>query len=44
MTDHRIGLTLHHLDGVMDGELDEVIDALAAKEQQEKLQKIKDNA
>lgn len=30
VTDHRIGLTLYKLDSVLDGELDEIIDALAA--------------
>ena len=30
VTDHRIGLTLYKIDRVMDGELDELIDALAA--------------
>ena len=28
-TDHRIGLTVHNLEKIMDGNLDEVIDALA---------------
>ncbi len=42
MTDHRIGLTLHNLDGILDGGLDPVIDALTTREQQEKLQQIKD--
>jgi peptide chain release factor 1 len=28
VTDHRIGLSLHHLDFIMDGKLDELIDAL----------------
>ena len=28
VTDHRIGLTLHQLDFVMDGKLDQIIDAL----------------
>ena len=37
VTDHRAGLTLHHLAGVLDGGLDEIIDTLAAKDQQEKL-------
>lgn len=32
LTDHRIGLTLYKLPAVMEGELDEVIDALAAAE------------
>lgn len=39
-TDHRIGLTMHNLDKIMDGELDAVIDALATREQTEKLQKL----
>ena len=30
VTDHRIGLTLYRLDDVMNGDLDEIIDALAA--------------
>ena len=30
VTDHRIGLSLHHLDFIMDGKLDELIDALTA--------------
>ena len=33
MTDHRIGLTLYKLDQVMQGDLDEVIDALTADAQ-----------
>ncbi|SDW40543.1 bacterial peptide chain release factor 1 (bRF-1) [Marininema mesophilum] len=33
VTDHRIGLTLHKLDVVLDGELDEIIDALVLEEQ-----------
>jgi peptide chain release factor 1 len=33
ITDHRINLTLYKLDRVMDGELDEVIDALIAAQQ-----------
>ena len=31
VTDHRIGLTLHSLDQVLAGELDEIVDALAAR-------------
>lgn len=38
VTDHRIGLTLYRIDDVMNGELDEIIDALSAAEQAEKLQ------
>lgn len=43
-TDHRIGLTLHNLDKIMDGVLDDVIDALSTREQAEKLQKLNENA
>lgn len=39
VTDHRIGLTLHKLDQVMDGELDEIINALTIHHQSELLQK-----
>ena len=39
-TDHRIGLTVHNLAKILDGNLDEVIDALATREQAEKLQKL----
>ena len=37
LTDHRIGLTLYKLDGVMDGDLDEIIDGLILADQTEKL-------
>ena len=37
VTDHRIGLTLYKIDQIMDGNLDEVIDALATADQAEKL-------
>ena len=37
MTDHRIGLTLYKLDAVMNGALDELIDALITADQAEKL-------
>jgi len=37
VTDHRIGLTLHKLDKTMDGDLDELIDALTAEDQAERL-------
>ena len=39
-TDHRIGLTVHNLSKIMDGNLDDIIDALATREQAEKLQKL----
>ena len=38
VTDHRIGLTIHRLEAVMNGDLDEVISALSAAAQAEKLQ------
>lgn len=37
VTDHRINLTLHKIDRVMAGELDEIIDALAAEDQAARL-------
>ncbi len=37
VTDHRIGLTLYKIDAVMDGALDELMDALATADQAEKL-------
>ncbi len=37
VTDHRIGLTIHQLDRIMDGKLDEIIDALITHYQTEKL-------
>lgn len=40
VTDHRISLTIQKLDQVLDGELDEFIDALLAEEQAEELAKI----
>lgn len=39
VTDHRIGLTLHKLDAILDGELDEIIDNLIIQEQAELLNK-----
>ena len=37
VTDHRIGMTLHKLDRVLQGELDELVDALAADERSRQL-------
>ena len=37
VTDHRIGLTLYRIDSVMDGDIDEIINALATADQAEKL-------
>ena len=39
VTDHRIGLTLYKIDAVMNGALDEIIDALIAADQAEKLRR-----
>ena len=41
VTDHRIGLTLYKIDTVMDGGIDEIIDALATADQAEKLKNAK---
>ena len=37
VTDHRIGMTLYKIDAIMDGALDELIDALVTADQAEKL-------
>ncbi len=37
VTDHRIGLTLYKLDSILDGDLDELIDALRTADQAERL-------
>ncbi|XEC97526.1 peptide chain release factor 1 [Paenibacillus tarimensis] len=39
VTDHRIGLTLHKLDAVMNGDMDEIINSLSVAEQAELLEK-----
>ncbi len=40
VTDHRIGLTVHNLEGVLDGGISEFIDALRASENAEKLKEL----
>ena len=37
VTDHRIGLTLYKLEQILNGDLDEVVDALITHDQTEKL-------
>ena len=37
VTDHRVGLTLYKIDAIMDGAIDEIVDALATADQAEKL-------
>ena len=38
VTDHRIGLTLYRIDQIMNGDLDEIIDAIVTADQAERLQ------
>ena len=40
VTDHRVGLTLYKIDAILDGDLDEIIDALTIQEQGEKLKQL----
>ena len=44
VTDHRIGLTLYKIDSVMDGDLDELLEALTLAEQAEKLKEYGEQA
>ena len=41
VTEHRVGLPLYKIDSVMDGDLDEIIDALATADQAEKVKAAK---
>ena len=41
VTDHRIGLTLHKLDFVLNGEIDEIINALITADQTERLKQVR---
>ena len=43
VTDHRIKLTLHRLESILNGDLDEIIDSLTAADQAAKLAKMSDN-
>ena len=43
VTDHRIGLTLYRLEDVLNGDLDEIIDALTAADRAEKLKESMEN-
>ena len=40
VTDHRIGLTIYKLDAFLDGDIDEVVDALITDEQAEKMKNL----
>ena len=44
VTDHRINLTLYKLDAVLNGDLDEIIQALNAADQAAKMQEANTNA
>ena len=44
MTDHRIGLTLYRIEDIMDGDLDELLDALRMDEQARLLRELGDKA
>jgi len=41
VTDHRIGLTLHKLDSILNGDLEELLNALITAKQSERLQQVK---
>ncbi len=43
VTDHRIGLTLYKLDDILNGNIDEIIDALIAYDRAEKLKESMEN-
>ena len=40
LTDHRIGLTLHNLPALMNGEIDPILEALRQHEQQQRLEEL----
>ena len=42
VTDHRIGLTLYKIDAILNGDMDEVIDALITARRAEQLQQVND--
>ena len=44
VTDHRINLTLYKIDRIMDGELDELVNALSAEQQAEQLAQLAEEA
>ena len=41
VTDHRIGLTLHKLEAIVNGDMDELLDALITAKQSEQLRQVK---
>jgi peptide chain release factor 1 len=38
VSDHRIGLTIHNLEGILEGDLDDIIDAVANADQAKQLE------
>jgi len=38
VSDHRIGLTIHNLEGILEGDLDDIIDAVATADQTKQLE------
>ena len=44
LTDHRIGITLYKLEDILNGNLDEVIDALVTADRAEKLKESMENS
>ena len=43
VTDHRIGLTLYKLDKILNGDIQEILDACISADQAAKLAKLEDN-
>ena len=43
VSDHRIGLTLYRIEAIMNGDLDEIIDALITADRAEKLKASEEN-
>jgi peptide chain release factor 1 len=43
VTDHRIGLTLYKLDRIIDGEIEELIEALSVADQEERLKEVSES-
>ena len=43
VTDHRIGLTLHQLESILEGNLDELVDALSTQHEAERLKSLSPN-
>jgi peptide chain release factor 1 len=37
VTDHRVGLTVHNLPGILEGDLDRLVEPLSERDQQERL-------